>query len=68
MLELLDGLRGVAISEKGKVVLKPKEKTVVSEREKERKAQQERVKLMMEKERERENGSPDLGGLADMFG
>jgi len=65
MLELLDGLRGVAVSEKGKVSLmggKGAER-VKSEKEKERKAQLERVKLIMER-----NNSPDLGGMADMFG
>lgn len=56
MLDLLDGLRGVAMSEKGKVNVKP--------RVQDRKAQ------MMQHQQQQNNyrqESPDLGGVADMF-
>ncbi|KAL7270468.1 karyopherin [Rhizina undulata] len=55
ILELLDGLRGVAMSEKGKLPRASKQRAQV---EKDKKQQQ-----YTEKGRE----SPDLGGVADMF-
>lgn len=53
MLELLDGLRGVAMSEKGKVTQKP--------RLQDKKAQ------MIQQQHNYRQDSPDLGGVADMF-
>jgi len=61
MLDLLSDVRGVAISEKGRVVIpKAKEKGMV-EKEKEKKAQMEREREAMERR------SPDFNGVADMF-
>jgi exportin-5 len=56
-LELLDGLRGVPMSEKGKLPRASKQRAIA---EKERKAQQ--MKYAEERRK-----SPDLGGVADMF-
>ncbi|KAF3931867.1 Exportin-5 [Dactylella cylindrospora] len=66
MLDLLSDVRGVAISEQGKVIIpKAKEKAEKErerEREKEKKAAQERAdREAMEKR------TPEYGGLADMF-
>ena len=52
MLDLLDGLRGVAMSEKGKVVHKP--------RMQERKQQPQQTRHYRQE-------TPELGGVADMF-
>lgn len=59
-LELLDGLRGVPMSEKGKVPRASKQR---AELERERKQQQQRQQQYAE-ERQK---SPDLGGIAEMF-
>jgi exportin-5 len=59
-LELLDGLRGIAVSEKGKLPRASKQRTQV---EKERRLQQQQNQRYAE-ERQK---SPDLGGVADMF-
>lgn len=53
MLDLLDGLRGVAMSEKGKVNLKPKI--------------QDRKQQLQQQQRHYRQETPDLGGVADMF-
>lgn len=57
ILELLDGLRGVAVSEKGKLL---KSAPAVKQR-----TQTERKQQMQYAEKRQE--SPDLGGVADMF-
>ncbi|KAH0609395.1 uncharacterized protein H6S33_012881 [Morchella sextelata] len=57
ILELLDGLRGVAVSEKGKLL---KSAPAVKQR-----TQAERKQQMQYAEKRQE--SPDLGGVADMF-
>lgn len=60
ILELLAGLRGVSISEQGKIAK--------SDTKKLRSALQERyVTVDMQSEGQKER-SPDLGGVADMFG
>ncbi|KAA8913607.1 armadillo-type protein [Sphaerosporella brunnea] len=59
-LELLDGLRGVPMSEKGKLPRASRHRTVV---EKERRNQQSQQMRYAEERRK----SPDLGGVADMF-
>lgn len=53
MLDLLDGLRGVAMSEKGKVIHKPRI--------------QERKQPSQQQTRHYRQETPDLGGVADMF-
>lgn len=53
MLDLLDGLRGVAMSEKGKVNLKPRI--------------QDRKQQLQQQQRHYRQETPDLGGVADMF-
>ncbi|KAK6524201.1 hypothetical protein TWF694_005861 [Orbilia ellipsospora] len=66
MLDLLSDVRGVAISEKGKVVIpKAKEK---AEREKEREKEKERERrAVAEREAMQGGRTPEYGGLADMF-
>ncbi|KAI9816501.1 MAG: hypothetical protein M1827_001633 [Pycnora praestabilis] len=59
ILDLLEGLRGVSISEQGKIKRDVK---------KERSAMQERYMNVDEQANSRTEGSPDLGGVADMFG
>lgn len=61
VLDLLDGLRGVSISEQGKIARPDARKA--------RSAMQERY-MNVENDRQdgRKEGSPDLGGVADMFG
>ncbi|KAK6498056.1 hypothetical protein TWF506_004300 [Arthrobotrys conoides] len=66
MLDLLSDVRGVAISEKGKVIIpKAKEK---AEREREREKEKERERrLVVEREAMQGGRTPEYGGLADMF-
>ncbi len=59
ILELLEGLRGVAVSEQGRIKRDVK---------KERSAMQERYMKVDDRVEYRRGGSPDLGGVADMFG
>ena len=60
-LELLDGLRGVPMSEKGKLPRASKQRAAV---EKERRSQPQQHQQRYAQERQK---SPDLGGVADMF-
>ncbi|RPB21450.1 hypothetical protein L211DRAFT_435819 [Terfezia boudieri ATCC MYA-4762] len=53
MLDLLDGLRGIAMSEKGKVTHKPRI--------------QERKQQVQQSTRHYRQETPELGGVADMF-
>jgi len=60
-LELLDGLRGVPMSEKGRLPRASKQRTAA---EKERRAMQQQPQRYTDEVRQK---SPDLGGVADMF-
>ncbi|EWC45906.1 hypothetical protein DRE_04913 [Drechslerella stenobrocha 248] len=64
MMDLLGDVRGVAISEKGKVVLPRAKEKEKAEKEKDRER-----KAMMEREQREvmEKRTPEYGGLADMF-
>lgn len=60
-LELLDGLRGVPMSEKGRLPRASKQREAQEkERSKTQQLQQQRYAVERQK-------SPDLGGVADMF-
>lgn len=60
-LELLDGLRGVPMSEKGRLPRASKQRAAA---EKERRAMQQQPQRYTDEVRQK---SPDLGGVADMF-
>ena len=60
-LELLDGLRGVPMSEKGRL---PRASVQRQAQEKERAKNQQQQQQRYAEERQK---SPDLGGIADMF-
>ncbi len=61
VLDLLDGLRGVSISEQGRIA-RPDPRKI-------RSAMQERyMNVDNDRQNEQKDGSPELGGVADMFG
>lgn len=60
-LELLDGLRGIPMSEKGRLPRASKQRAA-AEKEKRILQQQQSQKYAEERQK-----SPDLGGVADMF-
>ncbi|EPS42298.1 hypothetical protein H072_3734 [Dactylellina haptotyla CBS 200.50] len=66
MLDLLSDVRGVAISEKGKVVIPKAKEKAEKEREREKEKERER-RAIVEREVMQGGRTPEYGGLADMF-
>ncbi|KAF3903419.1 Exportin-5 [Orbilia brochopaga] len=60
MMDLLGDVRGVPLSEKGKVVIPKAKEKEKAEKERER-------KVAMEREQREANRTPEYGGLVDMF-